>query len=145
MKNGLKFLGLSAIVLGGLLTSATASAIPKTYPLVCRGGAGTLGLNSQNSTGLFYFQKAAGPAGAGLSVGQCSWVDRAIGANEPTCLKQTGVVAAAWIFPNNLGQSYMSSTNAPWLRSLLQAGTFQTFQVYNPGNTDCFVVTRLGP
>jgi hypothetical protein len=132
-----------ALVLG--LLAGPAFAAPQSYPLVCRGGGGTLGLNTMANSGLFYFQKASGPAGAGLGLGQCSWVDRAIGPNEPTCLRQTGVNGAAWLFPGNMGQAYISTTNAPWLRSLSSPNTFQTFQVYNPGDTNCFVVTRLGP
>lgn len=116
-----------------------------TYPLVCRGGAGTLGYNGEQRSALFYFQKSGSPAGAGLQPGQCSWVDRAIGANEPTCIKQVNQIVAAWIFPNQLQNSYFSSQQTPWIRSLLKANAFQTFQVYNPGNGDCFVVTRLGP
>lgn len=141
MKRGLSLLALGALVLSSLF-SGEASAAPKSYPLICRGGAGTFGLNGTN--GLFYFQKSLKPAGAGLTAGQCSWVDRAIGAGEPTCVKQTGVVASAWLFPQDMGQAYLSSTNAPWMRNLLKASAFQTFQVYNPGN-DCFIVTRLGP
>lgn len=114
-----------------------------SYPLVCRGGGGTLGYNARNA--LFYFAKSPQPAGAGLAPGQCAWVDRAVGTNEPTCVKQANVEAAAWIFPNQLQNSYFTSTTAPWLRSLLKSNNFQTFQVYNPGNSDCFRVTRLGP
>jgi hypothetical protein len=125
-------------------TASTAFAV-QSYPLVCRGGGGTLGHNSYNRVALFYFQKASGPAGAGLAPGQCAWVDRAVGAGEPTCVMQNNVGAASWIFPNNLGGSYHTSDAAPWLRSLLNANQFQTFQSYNPGNGNCFVVTRLGP
>lgn len=141
MKHGLKLFALTL----GTLIGAQAFALPQSYPLVCRGGGGTIGLTTEGSAGLFYFQKASGPAGAGLAAGQCSWVDRAIGANEPTCLRQTGVVSAAWLFPDRMQQAYVSSTNAQWMRNLIQRGNFQTFQVYNPGNGNCFVVTRLGP
>src|SRR5690242_15583756 len=91
--------GARALFLGSLVTTGLASATPTSYPLVCRGGAGTLGYNSQLGAGLLYFQKAPGPAGAGLAPGQCSWVDRPIGANEPPCVKQWGVVTSSWIFP----------------------------------------------
>jgi hypothetical protein len=131
-----------------ILMSQVGWAAPKTYPLVCRGGAGTLGFASGMGNGnvaLFYFQKANGPAGAGLAPGQCSWVDRKIGPNEPPCLKQSNAASAAWIFPDRLAQSYFNSSNAPWLRDFLRADSFQTFQVYNPGNGDCFYVNRIGP
>lgn len=137
------------VVLGiAFLVSQGLTAAPQSYPLVCRGGGGTLGFASGMGNGnvaLFYFQKANGPAGAGLQAGQCSWVDRKIGPNEPTCLKQNNAASAAWMFPDRMNQNYFNSTNAPWLRSLLKSDSFQTFQVYNPGNGDCFFVTRLGP
>ena len=141
----LKLLALGAIALSAIFGADAALAAPKSYPLVCRGGGGSLGLTTDGGAGLFYFQKASGPAGAGLGLGQCSWVDRAIGQNEPTCLRQTGVVSAAWLFPGRMQQAYISSTNAAWMRNLIQGSNFQMFQVYNPGNTGCFVVTRLGP
>lgn len=141
MKNAMRkyWMVLTLAVVSGL-----ASAAPQSYPLVCRGGGGTLGYNSQYSAALLYFQKASGPAGAGLAPGQCSWVDRAIGPNEPTCVRQQSAAANAWIFPGNLAASYFTSDQAPWLRTLLKSNAYQTFQVYNPGN-NCFVVTRLGP
>lgn len=128
----------------GVAASASMAA-PQSYPLVCRGGAGTLGYNSdQGGSALMYFAKAPGPSSQGLQPGQCSWVDRAIGPNEPTCLRQANVGGASWIFPGNLTASYFNSTQAPWLRNLLKAQNYQVFQAYNPGN-NCFVVTRLGP
>lgn len=142
MKSFRTITGLAVLALG---LAGAAHAAPQTYPLVCRGGAGTLGLDSASQSAVMYYAKSPQPAGAGLQPGQCSWVDRAIGPNEPPCLRQTAVGAAAWIFPNQLTQSYFASQNAPWLRSLLRADQFQTFQVYNPGTGNCFVVTRLGP
>lgn len=138
----MKYLSLLAIT--AVFVSGAAYAVPKSYPMVCRGGAGTLGYSGNGLSALFYFRKAPGPAGQGLNPGECSWTDRAIGAAEPTCLKQRGVEVAAWIFPDQLQNSYFSSQAAAWIRSLLKANAFQTFQVYNPGN-DCFTVTRVGP
>jgi hypothetical protein len=133
------FLGLASLILS---TSASAA----TYPLVCRGGGGTLGYNSPQNSAYLYFQKSSQSAGAGLAPGQCSWVDRAIGPREPTCVQQSGVSATAWIFPGQqIVNSYFTSDRAPWLRQLLSAGTYQTFQVQNPGNGGCFVIHRLGP
>ncbi len=137
----MKFLILIAIVLGSVVTLSTEAA-PQSYPLVCRGGAGTLGYGA--GAALYYFRKAPASVGHGLNPGECSWVDRPIGAGEPPCLRQTGVQANAWIFPDQLQSSYFTSQNAPWLRTLLKSHAYQTFQVYNPGQ-GCFVVTRLGP
>ncbi len=137
---------LSWLVLSLAMLSGVSMEQPQSYPLVCRGGAGTLGYNTdQGGSAVFYFARTSGPAGAGLAPGQCAWVDRAVGQSEPSCVRQSNVsVAAAWIFPGNLGGSYFNSAGAPWLRSMLSSAQFQTFQAYNPGN-NCFVVTRLGP
>ncbi len=142
---GLRLLSLGALLLGGLV-SVAAQAVPKSYPMVCRGGGGTLGYNAEAPyrNALFYFEKASHASGNGLAAGQCAWVDRAIGPNEPTCLKQQNVSASAWMFPGQMSNNYFASTGAPWMRNLLKSANFQTFQVYNPGNTDCFIVTRLG-
>jgi len=137
MKNALKIIGL----LVGL--SATPLLAQPSYPMVCRGGSGTLGYQGDTKSAVFYFQKSAGPAGQGLAPGFCSWRDRAIGQNEPPCLRQVNVNATAWLFPGQMQNAYFTSTQAPWLREMLKSSTFQTFQVYNPGN-NCFVVTRLG-
>lgn len=137
--------GLFAFVCAALSLSITALADP-SYPLTCRGGAGTLGYNVQSgNAAVFYFTKSSQPSGAGLSPGQCSWQDRAINADEPACLIQNGVTdVSAWMFPNQMNSNYFSTAQAPWLRNLISASNFQTFQVYNPHNVGCFVVTRLG-
>lgn len=130
------------IVIAGLVASA-AMAAPTSYPMQCRGGGSiTLGLNTQGNVGLLYFQKAPHKAGLGLQAGQCAWLDRAIGPNEPVCLRKNGVNGAAWMFPNNMGNNYFSTTNAEWLRNLLKSDKFHTFRAYNPGDGNCFVVTN---
>lgn len=132
-------------VLVGLFTAVGAFADARSYPMVCRGGSGTLGYNGTGRNALFYFRKAPGSAGHGLNPGECAWLDRAIGAAEPTCLKHSGVEVAAWIFPDQLQNSYFSSTQAAWIRSMLKSSHYQTFQATNVGNGDCFKVTRVGP
>ena len=135
---------LCALVLAAFGAAGTASASPQSYPIVCRGGAGTIGVNSQTNSALFYFNRTTTPAGAGIAPGQCAWTDRGVGNAEPSCIQQFGFNGAAWIFPNKLTDSYVSSQAVTWLRNLLSAANFQTLQVYNPGN-GCFVVTRVGP
>lgn len=124
----------------------------QSYPLKCRGGGLsngtglTLGLSTTENAALVYYAKASGPAGAGLSPGQCSWLDRAIGPNEPPCLRQKFPGAVAWIFasPATRAQSYYSSsTGSHWLRDLLDSNKYVTFQAYNPGDGNCFVVTGV--
>ena len=135
---------LVLIALGICTLASVSEAAPRTYPLVCRGGSGTLGYSGSGMTALFYFRKAPASSSHGLNPGECAWVDRAVGAAEPTCLKHRGVEVAAWIFPDQLHNSYFSSTAAPWIRSMLKSTHYQVFQAYNPGNGDCFTVTRVG-
>lgn len=136
---------IAVLFLLSTLGVAALAAPPKSYPMVCRGGAGTLGYQGYGggTSALFYFRKAPGPSGRGLNPGECAWVDRAIGAAEPTCLRHRNVEVNAWIFPDQKHNSYFQSTAAAWIRNLLSANNYQVFQAYNPGN-DCFTVTRLG-
>ncbi len=145
------FLAVAMTMVLPFIGAGTAEAAPTTYPLSCRGGGGTLGLATTDNSALFYFTKSNGPAASGLQPGQCSWQDRPIAATgEPTCLKQSYPGAVAWIFPaaGERGRSYFSSpTGSHWMRDLLDASKFVTFQVYNPGggsSGDCFIVTRVG-
>lgn len=138
------YFGFSLVV--ATLVSTVSRA--QSYPMSCRGG-GTIGLNGERRTAVLYFSKSSGPAGAGLQAGQCSWLDRAIGSGEPPCLEQYNVKAVAWITPNNMPSATASTSThfqpneprAQWMRSLLSSANYQTFQVYNPGNGRCFVVT----
>ncbi len=127
-------------------TSASYGA--QSYPMQCRGG-GTIGLAAATRTAVLYFGKAPNPAGSGLGVGQCAWLDRAIGAGEPPCIQQSNVDAVAWITANNAPSSTAATSthfqpNAPrsqWMRDLLSTAQFATFYAYNPGNGGCFVMT----
>jgi hypothetical protein len=125
--------------------SCSLFAAPRSYPMSCRGGAGTLGLTTNNNSAVFYFLKASGPAGVGLQPGQCAWLDRAIGSGEPPCIQQYNTNGTAWIFPDRKQDSYFSSaTGEHWLRDLLSSSKYVTFQAYNPGTGACFVITRVG-
>lgn len=134
---------ISSLAIFSFSTSIHAQT---SYPLTCRGGAGTLGINTGSQTATMYFSKTSGPAASGLLPGQCAWQDRAVHANEPPCLTQSNVSISAWIFPNNLTSSYFSSQNfvEEWPRRLLRSDRYETFQVYNPGTGGCFVVSRVG-
>lgn len=119
-----------------------------SYPMQCRGG-GTIGLAASSRTAYMYFGKAPGRAGLGLGVGQCAWLDRAIGAGEPPCIQQANSDATAWMKAGNLPSSTAltsthyqpNSTRSEWMRKLLSASEFQTFYAYNPGNGGCFIMT----
>jgi hypothetical protein len=131
-----------------LVASSGASFAAQSYPMQCRGG-GTIGLVTATKSAVMYFGRAPNRAADGLGVGQCAWLDRAIGTGEPSCLQQSNVNAVAWITGNNLPSSQaLTSThfqpNEPrvqWMRSLLSSASYQTFYAYNPGNGGCFVVT----
>ncbi len=89
-----------------------------TYPLECR-GADTLkfiedGPPDSRRVG-FTFSPGTQPAKKGLLPGQCSWLDRAMRAGEPTRLTQPIEGATGWT-------KELSSSNSYW-----------TFNVYNAG------------
>lgn len=120
----------------------------QSYPMQCRGG-GSIGLSAANNTAYMYFGKAPNKASQGLGVGQCAWLDRAIGPNEPPCIQQNAVGATAWITANNVPSSTAltsthyqpNSPRAQWMRNLLSSDNYYTFQAYNPGTGGCFIMT----
>ena len=130
------------------LTSTVVAAAPQSYPMQCRGGA-TIGLAASTRAAVMYFGKAPNKASLGLGVGQCAWLDRAIGTNEPPCIQQSNSDAVAWITANNLPSSaaatsthfQFNSSRSQWMRKLLSTSEFYTFHAYNPGNGGCFVMT----
>ncbi len=137
---------LTLLALAGL--SSTGWAAPQSYPMQCRGG-GSIGLVTATKSAVMYFGKAPNKASLGLGTGQCAWLDRSIGPNEPPCLQQSNVNAVAWITANNLPSSTAltsthfqpNETRVQWMRSLLSAANYQTFYAYNPPNGGSFVVT----
>ena len=130
------------------LTLASAVFGAQSYPMQCRGG-GTIGLAASNRTATLFFGKAPNKASQGLGVGQCAWLDRAIGANEPPCIQQSNSDGTAWITANNLPSSTAltsthyqpNSSRSQWMRKLLSPSEFYTFYAYNPGTGGCFVMT----
>lgn len=85
---------------GATELASRASGEP-TYPMICRGGAGsalifstadTRSSPSGEKTVTYELTftpslQPAGPGARGLSPGQCSWLDRAIGADEPYLIR----------------------------------------------------------
>ena len=128
--------------------ASTSFAAPTSYPMQCRGG-GTIGLAASTRTAYMYFSKAPNKASFGLQPGQCAWLDRAIGSNEPPCIQQNNSDATAWITANNLPSSTAStsthyqynSNRSQWMRKLLSTQEYYTFYAYNPGS-GCFVMTN---
>ena len=131
-----------------VLASAASFGAPQSYPMQCRGG-GTMGLAASTRTAVMYFGKAPNKASLGLGVGQCAWLDRAIGAGEPPCIQQNNSDAVAWITANNMPSSTAStsthyqynSARSQWMRKLLSTTEYYTFYAYNPGTGGCFIMT----
>lgn len=125
------------LALTGLLFATAAQAAPKTYALACRGGGDTtLGTSTSPASLIFYFQRGTKPAGQGLLPGQCSWLDRGVGAAEPNCVRQYNVEATAWISPTGTGspkEPYVFSNSLKWPRRMGDSNYFVTFTVYNDG------------
>lgn len=125
--------------------SWAASAAPRSFPITCRGGAGSLRLTTMTNNAVFTFTKASGPARDGLQPGECAWLDRAVGAGEPSCIQQYSVSATAVIYPDKKqDSSFSSGLQDHWLNDLLSDSAYVTFQAYNPHSGACMVITRVG-
>jgi hypothetical protein len=136
---------LSAILFLGFTLGGSALAVPRSHPITCRGGDGSLVLTTSNNNATFNFIKSSGPASDGLQAGQCAWHDRAVGAGEPSCIQQYNTNATARIFPGRKEDSdFSSATGRHWLKDLLSDSNYVTFQAYNPHSGACLVVTRVG-
>jgi hypothetical protein len=73
-----------------LLSRTKAARTLQSYPLICR-GAPSLEIVAAASDSWdvgFTFTRGTKPAGEGLAPGECSWVDRAMRADEPNRLYQ---------------------------------------------------------
>ena|SRR5215471_16877657 len=57
------------------------SATAQEFPMRCQGSAGMASSNGKNL--IIDFKAGDHPAGQALAAGQCSWLDRGIGPNEP--------------------------------------------------------------
>jgi hypothetical protein len=105
---------------------AVPAAHAQSYPMTCRGG-GTLSIaNDGNGDVRISFRPGPGAAPAGLSPGQCTWSDRALGSGEPTTICDTGARVAQYV------------------GLLVQSDQYAVLQVYNDGQ-GCMKVTRVGP
>ena len=98
---------------------------PPGYPLVCRGGPSLEIVIWPDSSNIgFKFVRGTKPAGEGLAPGECSWIDRAVNAGEPSRLSQ---------YVEDL-DSLKAGTLAPenrWYTELHSSDKYWTFMVYN--------------
>jgi len=121
-------IGVSVVAMIFIFSVSEAARPPESYPLVCRGAA-TFETNpgpvlwpgcpvidqSICKYAGFTFRPGSKPARDGLAPGECSWLDRAMRAGEPTRLTQPIEGASGWT-------KELSSSNSYW-----------TFNVYNAG------------
>ena len=98
---------------------------PKSYPLVCRGGPSLKIDILRDGTKIgFTFVPGTKSADDGLAPGECSWIDRAMNADEPPRLSQ---------YVEDM-DSLKAGTLAPenrWYEELHSADIYWTFMVYN--------------
>lgn len=102
-----------------------AAATQQSYPMTCRGGGSMSIANDRRNGVRIRFQRGAGAVAAGLSPGQCTWSDRAIGPAEPAEICDSGASASQYV------------------GALVQSNQYAIVQVYNAG--PCMKVTRVGP
>jgi TIR domain len=110
--------------------SALHCAPPENYELRCRGGGEMkLSLDEPGESGRrmlrIQFKRGSKPASAGLNPGECAWVDRAVGADEPDTIIR-----------------YVSGPNVPVVTSLRDANKYWGFCASSHG--DYFGVMESG-
>ena len=120
-----------------------ASSQPTNYTLKCRAG-GNMGLkySAQSKRVAITFHPASrGTNNGNLQRGECSWVDRALRANEPRKICQSNVNDV--ILKIN-GHSFSATSHkAPYISKIKSGGTF-SMKVRND-NHGCMVVKRVLP
>jgi len=127
-------------------SAKTTTEAVSTLPIVCRGG-GELYFNympssefSPNPQIWITFQRGAQEAGSNwenigaLKPGQCSWLDRPVGDNEPHIIivKDLRNFSISW----NQGRLMGISSEVSYMKWLQDANRYQSFDVYidNRGN-----------
>jgi hypothetical protein len=80
--NGSLVHGQTQLTNGSANLAGTTSA---EFPIRCSGGHGIA--SARGKTLVLHFARPTGAATSGLQSGQCSWIDRAVSANEPTTIE----------------------------------------------------------
>ena len=140
------------IFLASLVASSVAFAQP-TYPIVCHGG-GELYFNFMPFSDFYpnpqiwiTFQRGAQKTGSNwenigaLMPGQCSWLDRPVGIDEPNriIVKDIRNFSISW----NQGQVVGISSEVSYMKWLQDANRYQSFDVYNDSKGN-FILTGIG-
>lgn len=117
--------------------TTTGTTFPVTLILECRGGGGTMTYTSSSKTLQWNFIRL--PTVNVLAPGECVVSNRALTADEPTCLLQRGVdVFAVWPLAN-LANSRASSNQAPWMNTFMGFASVRQFTVRRQA-TGCWEV-----
>ncbi|HVS81029.1 MAG TPA: hypothetical protein VHE60_04785 [Pyrinomonadaceae bacterium] len=121
----LEFKPLEFTVVDRAKVVSDLEVIPRSYPLVCRGGPSLKIVILRDGTKIgFEFVRGTKPAGDGLAPGECSWIDRGMNADEPPRLSQ---------YVEDM-DSLKAGTLAPengWYEELHSPDRYWTFMVYN--------------
>ena len=126
------------IVAGAFLAVGVAEAAT-TYPLKCRPGPQTSLNISVRGEIRFGFQRSSGPAGQNgqnLRPGECAWVDRAVGSNEPAVVAATlgpnfKVGAMVPHVSNNSFKAYAYAASQAWVYNFMTQDTILTVHAFN--------------
>ncbi len=125
-----------------------------TSPIVCHGG-GELYFNyepfsdlSPNPQIWITFQRGTQKVGSNwenigaLMPGQCSWLDRPVGNDEPNriMVKDLTNFSITW----NHGQVMGLSSEFSYMKWLQDDSRYQSFDVYKDGKGNYFVMARIG-
>jgi hypothetical protein len=136
--------------------STPSSSEPTSYPLVCRGG-GFLQFDFTSRSNVsakpqlwITFDKASSGAGMNhenvgwLEPGQCTWLDRTVGTNEPDriAIREPLFNLSDFGISWTSGQVSGIGSALSYLNVLQSADYLQTFQVYNDGQGN-FIVTGI--
>lgn len=143
---------LLAAALAALALPAGTAAAQTTYVMTCRGGGGMVAVAGQRVSQPQVFVEitfARAHQGAGTQApgpGQCAWIDRGVGSNEPDKLIYTDT-SVSWTQTRCTGGRCAVHTPSRGVTALMNAaasgGTFQV-HAYND-RKGRFVVTRVGP
>lgn len=114
---------------GALLCGESAArGTAESYPLVCRGGGGSVAGIAPERQLVFKFARGTKPAGEGLAPGECSWLDRGMREGEPDSLYQQVAEGS-----ESLKTGGTLAPEHRWFEELRSEDNYWTFDVYNDG------------